>query len=249
MPPGSGTRIGVDRDEDGFLDRNELDAGTDPADPDSFPGTRRPPPRHHRDVHFSTTPPTTLPFVHIQTRSLKLTDFSYSARRRFKFRARPPGRSPAIGVLPPGVGSADDPTIVGATLTVFNSALASNDREDVFLPPDKWTARSNGRYRFRDSSNAAITAVYVRTDSIRIRGGGLVFVYTLDEAAQGRITVRLTMGDTRWCAEGPAKTSGNPPSTARYDKPGKFVAQRRAEAPTYCPLPPVGSPNGAFLED
>src|SRR5262249_40531034 len=27
VPPGSGTRIGVDRDEDGFLDRDELDAG------------------------------------------------------------------------------------------------------------------------------------------------------------------------------------------------------------------------------
>ena len=30
---GSGTRIGIDRDEDGFFDRDELDAGFDPADP------------------------------------------------------------------------------------------------------------------------------------------------------------------------------------------------------------------------
>jgi YVTN family beta-propeller protein len=35
---GTGTRLGIDRDEDGFLDRDELDAGTDPADPTSFPG-------------------------------------------------------------------------------------------------------------------------------------------------------------------------------------------------------------------
>jgi len=36
-PPGSGLRAGVDRDEDGFLDRDELDAGSDPADPDDIP--------------------------------------------------------------------------------------------------------------------------------------------------------------------------------------------------------------------
>src|SRR5262249_7040341 len=37
VPPGSGVRIGVDRDEDGYLDRDELDAGTDPANPESTP--------------------------------------------------------------------------------------------------------------------------------------------------------------------------------------------------------------------
>ncbi len=37
VPPGSGVRIGVDRDEDGFLDRDELDAGRDPADSASTP--------------------------------------------------------------------------------------------------------------------------------------------------------------------------------------------------------------------
>jgi YVTN family beta-propeller protein len=38
VPEGSGTRIGVDRDLDGFFDRDELDAGSDPADPLSIPG-------------------------------------------------------------------------------------------------------------------------------------------------------------------------------------------------------------------
>src|SRR5262249_32303018 len=37
VPVGSGIRIGIDRDLDGFPDRTELDAGTDPADPASFP--------------------------------------------------------------------------------------------------------------------------------------------------------------------------------------------------------------------
>jgi YVTN family beta-propeller protein len=38
VPPGSGERAGIDRDEDGFFDRDELDAGSDPADPSSVPG-------------------------------------------------------------------------------------------------------------------------------------------------------------------------------------------------------------------
>ena len=44
VPPGSGTRIGVDRDLDSHLDRDELDAGSDPADPDSIPGSPTPTP-------------------------------------------------------------------------------------------------------------------------------------------------------------------------------------------------------------
>jgi DNA-binding beta-propeller fold protein YncE len=38
VPRGTQTRIGVDRDLDGWKDRDELDAGSDPADPLSFPG-------------------------------------------------------------------------------------------------------------------------------------------------------------------------------------------------------------------
>ena len=39
VPVGSGIRIGIDRDEDGFPDRTELDTGSDPADPASVPGS------------------------------------------------------------------------------------------------------------------------------------------------------------------------------------------------------------------
>jgi hypothetical protein len=37
VPAGCGTRIGIDRDEDGWPDRTEIGAGTDPTDPNSFP--------------------------------------------------------------------------------------------------------------------------------------------------------------------------------------------------------------------
>lgn len=37
VPRGSGVRIGIDRDLDGHYDRDEIDAGSDPADPSSVP--------------------------------------------------------------------------------------------------------------------------------------------------------------------------------------------------------------------
>jgi DNA-binding beta-propeller fold protein YncE len=37
VPPGSGVRIGIDRDGDGYLDGDEKDAGSNPADPTSTP--------------------------------------------------------------------------------------------------------------------------------------------------------------------------------------------------------------------
>ncbi len=39
VPPGSGVRLGIDRDEDGFFNRDELDAGGDPANALSLPCT------------------------------------------------------------------------------------------------------------------------------------------------------------------------------------------------------------------
>ncbi len=44
VPPGNGTRIGLDRDSDGFFDRDELDVGADPADPSSDPTNVTPTP-------------------------------------------------------------------------------------------------------------------------------------------------------------------------------------------------------------
>jgi DNA-binding beta-propeller fold protein YncE len=35
VPPGSGVRVGVDRDEDGYFDRSEIEGGSNPADPSS----------------------------------------------------------------------------------------------------------------------------------------------------------------------------------------------------------------------
>jgi hypothetical protein len=38
VPPGEGYRVGIDRDSDGYADGDELLAGTNPANPNSYPG-------------------------------------------------------------------------------------------------------------------------------------------------------------------------------------------------------------------
>ncbi len=46
VPPGSGVRMAIDRDSDGFLDGDETQAGSDPADPGSVPaGSDKPDPK------------------------------------------------------------------------------------------------------------------------------------------------------------------------------------------------------------
>jgi sugar lactone lactonase YvrE len=40
VPPGSGPRMALDRDEDGFFDRDEIDGGSDPTDAQSVPADR-----------------------------------------------------------------------------------------------------------------------------------------------------------------------------------------------------------------
>ena|GEM_PF-712481 len=232
VPPGSGVRAGIDRDGDGRFDRDEIDAGTDPADPTSFPGAAE--------------------VVTVQTTSLRLADDSTDpvnpARRKISFRSSTRNDALANRIVPPPFGDPADPTIAGATLRVYNSA-GSGEQFSVTLPAAFWRPSGSGGYSYRGAATDAVQSVTVKTDSISIRGGKSLWGYTLDEPSQGRIAVRLSFGSgLDWCADAPAKTSGRPPTTAANDKRDKFVAASKTPAPSSCPIPPLGSPSGAFLD-
>jgi hypothetical protein len=51
-----------------------------------------------------------------------------------------------------------------------------------------------------------------------------------------------------WCAEGVARQKGTPPSSAKFDRIDKFQAGKDLPAPMACPVPPLGSPSGAFVD-
>ena len=269
VPPGSGVRIGVDRDEDGIFDRRELDCGTDPADPGSFPSpsggcgaTTTSTTTLPTTTIPSTTVPTTStstatavstssststvivptttsssttlppPVTTVQATALKLRDQSAPSARRFTFRSTTKNDPPGNKILIPGFGTAGDPTLAGASLTVYNSS-GSGEKFVVTLPASGWTANSKG-YRYRAGlTTDAIQRVTVRNDTVRIRGGRDNFIYTLNEPSQGSVAVRLKLGQaTAWCANAPAKAGSN------YDVIGKFVGQPKAPAPGVCPAVP-----------
>jgi hypothetical protein len=232
VPPGSGTRIGIDRDGDGHFDRDELDAGSDPADPTSFPGSTA--------------------VVLVQETSLRMmdgTDPPNPARRSLSFRSSTKKDPSANRIVPPAFGSTGDPTLSGAILRVYNSN-GSGEEVTIDLPASGWSKTGSSGYRFKGTDpNGPVSSVQVKADLISIKAGKSNWPYTLDEPSQGRIAVRLTLGTAvDWCADAPAKASGRPPTTAKNDLQDKFIAAPKAPAPLSCPPPPQGSPSGAFLD-
>jgi hypothetical protein len=162
------------------------------------------------------------------------------SRRRFVFQSRTSGDPTGVTVSPRG--SAGDPTVAGAGLVVHNAA-GSGELLVVSLPAAGWTAYGDGPvpggYRWTaPSRDDPVSRIVVRPNRIRIRGGGASWTYTLNETAQGAVGVWLRLGtQAPWCTRAPAKSSGNPPSTASYDRVDRFVAARQTPAPAVCPSP------------
>jgi YVTN family beta-propeller protein len=222
VPPGSGERIGVDRDEDGFFDRDELDAGSDPADPTSIPGGGGDP-------------------IEVRTTSLTLRDDATPPinpnGRTLSFRSAKLGTSPS-GVVVPAWTSAGDPTVSGATLTVYDGDGGAGTTVTVALPAIGWRrtgTATNPGYRYSDPQRfmGPITSVTLRAGTLAIRGKGPQ-LYALSNAPQGTMALRLELGgDTEMCAAAPAKT----PTTSN-DTTSKFVAARNTPPPVACPAVP-----------
>src|SRR5262249_35803639 len=146
-------------------------------------------------------------------------------------------------------GGVGDPTSRGATLIVYNSAGLTNDVDMVDLPAAGWSGSTLKGWKFK-SKTGPITSIVVTQDSITVKGGKDGWAYTLDAPAQGRVAVRLRLGDLDgWCADDGARAKGNPPSTASSDRPDLFKGAPKAPAPAVCPtVPSGGSASGAFLD-
>jgi len=232
VPPGSGERIGIDRDDDGAYDRDELDAGTDPADPNSFPGALVP--------------------TGIRATSLTLRDddtapINFNART-LSFRSAKQGTSPS-GVVAPVWNGPGDPTIGGGGTLVVYDGDGGSELITIALPQIGWkrtgTAAKPG-YRYSDPGRfmGPITAATLSNGTLTIRGKGET-LYPLTGAPQGSVALRLTVGeDTQFCAAAPAKT----PATTN-DSTKRFVGVRNTPAPVSCPpIPGGGSASQAFLD-
>jgi hypothetical protein len=205
VPPGSGARMGVDRDEDGVFDRDELDAGTDPADPTDFPGAS--------DVPIRAT-------------VLRLRDAEAGAnpnKTRLVFRSSP-YQGAASGVVIPPWDDAGDPTVGGALLVVSRADGAG--AVQITLPAGRWQrvgspASPGYRYVDRGRIDGPISTVVLRGSKLVIRGKG-TGLYRLHDAPQGSMALRLGLGDAvGLCTAVPARLPA-----AKHDTPTRFNADR-----------------------
>jgi hypothetical protein len=155
-----------------------------------------------------------------------------AALRKLSFRSSTKSDAAGNRVVPPAPLGPGDPRSAGATLEVYNSA-GSGERVSVSLPGSGWTALGSGSnpkgFRFRGTG--AITSVVVKADKLLVKGGGASFGYSLDEASQGSVALRLQLGSALpWCAE-----AGRAPNPPRIDQTDRFQAKPKTPAPAVCP--------------
>src|SRR5207249_3815272 len=216
VPPGSGQRVGIDRDEDGFFDRDELDAGSDPADAASIPGGGPTTTSITTTTTSTSSTTTTAPApTLIETTALKLTDdLTDPVKQSFSFTSSTRTDAPANRIAPPARLDPSDPTqpTTSGTLLFYNSAGRTNDKQFYSLDSRGWrylgTSTKPRGYSFRSSrvpGGGPVRSVTIRADKITTKGIGS---YSLDETSQGRVAVRLFLGPGVWCADAPAKLTG-----------------------------------------
>jgi hypothetical protein len=183
------------------------------------------------------------PIVTVRNRLVVLRDDNVVPidleRRYLRVRVGTHREDPAHQVVLPLAGSNGDPTPGGATgggatLTVYN-ANGGTDAVTYTLPADHWyrsPLEPIRVYQFKGDTtmDSAIRKIYVRPNKIYIEGEGSLLGYTLDEAAQGRVGVRLTLGTgVTFCIESVPRT----PATV-HDVVDIFRGATTA-APAVCP--------------
>ena len=234
MPPGEGTRGGIERDGDGFLDQDEIDAGSDPADAASIPGGPTPTPTP------SPTPGPPADLTSVRTSVLLLRETTgRQTRRSFRFKALTGDDAAANRIVPPPRGSAADPTSAGGVVIVYGAG-GSGDVATYALPAPGWKATGTARrpkgYRFKGAAGHPVASLVLAADKLVARGAG---TYTLDEPSQGTVAVRVVLGAgaeaAGWCAAAPARQKGSPPSTAKTDRRGRFEGEPQSPPPEDCP--------------
>jgi hypothetical protein len=112
---------------------------------------------------------------------------------------------------------------------VYNSAGLSSDDVTVLLPASGWrrlgSADAPRAYVFEGAADAPIERALVRKNRLVIRGEE-AFPYTLDEASQGRIAVRLELGSgITFCADAAGR---------RHDRVNRFLGKKEPPPPS-CP--------------
>jgi hypothetical protein len=205
--------MGVDRDEDGHYDRDELDAGSDPAHAASIP----------------------LPPTPIRASSLSLRDDDTAPvnldKRKLSFKSST-HQGVGSGVVVPAFDSAGDPTLGGAVLQVYGAG----DAVTLSLPAAHWlrtgsAAKPGYKYVDKRRESGPVGSITVKDGSLRVKAKGAAS-YSLAGAPQGTMALRLQLGSgVVYCAAAPAKEPA-----AANDTTAKFNGGRHTPPPPACPV-------------
>jgi hypothetical protein len=162
------------------------------------------------------------------TAKLKMSDRSDPAKRTLAI--KPGGRIPRSAF-----GRRVDPVADGAYLHVYN-ADGTGDSVCIPLPAEHWSSKEPdaGRFDYVDRARAAgpcarLTIANRKVVKARCDAKRQPLDYSLDEARQGRVVVRLVSGAAAYCS-----LYG---SDVRVDRTGAFGAANVLPA-SECP-PPV----------
>ncbi|MFM8410105.1 MAG: hypothetical protein ACKOCT_07490, partial [Alphaproteobacteria bacterium] len=225
-PPGSGRRMGGDRDGDGWPDGVEVERGSDPANAASVPAPA----------------PTS-----IRGTKLVLADDDRApidpSKRKITFNSAP-SRSGESGVVVPAALGTGDPTADadsggGATLRIYRADGSAS--VTIPLPAALWTRKPGPTpaYRYSDPRRASgpIKSIDWRDGVLSLTGAGAQLL-SLAGAPGGDVVVRLSSGlGFEVCATVPAKPSGTSASTDKSDTTSKFIGLPNAPA-VPCPAIP-----------
>ena len=221
-PFGSGTRMGIDRDLDTYLDRDELDAGSDPADPLSIP---------------AGTSAVLVPASKLLVKNASPDDES---KNKLVLKIK------AASITTPAPGGSDDPRCnaspsgtIKATLAVFSGT--SGHSHSTGLPCQNWSligSVSNPKgYKYRDAElddGTAKTVIWKTGSQLKatLKGKGVSALdYDLQlGTAEGDVGVVFTNGSALLC-------SSCPPYNGKDGSDGRTFLGKNCPAPVSCPTP------------
>ncbi len=230
VPPGDGERIGVDRDGDGFYDGDEIDAGSDPADPDSTP--------------------TSLAALKVVAAKLQVKNTIPDQEIKRKIVVI----SKDLAISPAAPGSAGDPRCgsdpvgtVKAKLRIVSETTGQS--ESANLPCQNWallgSAGNPKGYQYKDPDQTESTAKAVRWKARQLKAtltgkGPTTLDYDLQVGIdQTSVAARFSSGDVTICVQ-------CAPFNGKNGTDGKQFLGKTQTCPAPVDCAPA-SPSGAFL--
>jgi hypothetical protein len=230
VPPGDGVRVGVDRDEDGFYDGDELIAGSDPADPASTPES--------------------IGAIKVAGSRLQVKNSTPDDEVKRKIVVQ----SKDIQIMPPAPGGAGDPRCNGDPVGTVKARLhvasaSSGQGHETPLPCQNWvqlgSPTSPKGYKYKDpeqdDGTAKVVTWKLRNLKATLTGKGPTTLdYDLQLGVdQAPVAARFESESISICLQ----------CTAHNGKSGVDGKQFLGKTLT-CPAPSgcLASPSGAFLD-